>query len=393
MKHQKVDDDGDRPGLTVESSDDEDSVTQSMNQRKLQARQVRRAVLDHFRFAEEPGGCGINTHDGSVAVLPPGADEAGSRQLYEQDVRGQKADQPKPLSSLSKGHPGPRYKESDLQARDLRWVDIGSGVVSRVFPRATRLMTTSKGGPCMADIHSRRVWSLTTGRLLDECDVQNTSDEVMNRALPHEDNIRVELVLRNALELYERKGPDVSEIFSQPRICQEVSGRTFNGETLRPGWSLDLTTLDPATGERWDLSRPEVQSRVKRLIRTTQPLFVVGSPPCTPFSPLQEISRAKRDANVMAEELRRGKAHIRFCLEIYAMQLSAKRHFIHEHPERSKAWDMPEVKQFFLRPEVDAVTIHMCAFGMTAVDEIGEAPVQKATRIMSSSAEVLKRID
>jgi hypothetical protein len=245
----------------------------------------------------------------------------------------------------------------------------------------------------MADIHSRRVWSLTTGRLLDECDVQNTSDEVMNRALPHEDNIRVELVLRNALELYERKGPDVSEIFSQPRICQEVSGRTFNGETLRPGWSLDLTTLDPATGERWDLSRPEVQSRVKRLIRTTQPLFVVGSSPCTPFSPLQEISRAKRDADVMAEELRRGKAHIRFCLEIYAMQRSARRHFIHEHPERSKAWDMPEVKQFVLRPEVDAVTIHMCAFGMAAVDEIGEAPVQKATRIMSSSEEVLKRID
>jgi hypothetical protein len=137
---------------------------------------VRRAMMDHFRFVEEPGGCGINTHDGSVAVLPPGAD---------QDVRGQKADQPKPLSSLSKGHPGPRYKESDLQARDLRWVDIGSGVVSRVFPRATRLMTTSKGGPCMADIHSRRVWSLTTGRLLDECDVQNTSDDVTHRAVPH----------------------------------------------------------------------------------------------------------------------------------------------------------------------------------------------------------------
>ena len=84
---------------------------------------------------------------------------------------------------------------------------------------------------------------------------------------------------------------------------------------------------------------------------------------------------------------------MRFCLDIYGIQLAAKRHFMHEHPERSKAWNVPEVVQFMLRPEVDAVTIHMCAFGMTGVDENGEAPVQKATRIMSSSEENLKRID
>ena len=127
-------------------------------------------------------------------------------------------------------------------------------------------------------------------------------------------------------------------------------------------------------------------------MRSIEQFCVVGSPPCTPFSPLQEISRAKRDAKVMAEELRQGEAHMRFCLEMYAVQLKGKRHFMHEHPERSKAWLMPEVVQLLLRPEVDATVIHMCAFGMTGVDERGELPVQKATRIMTSSEEILKRI-
>ena len=127
------------------------------------------------------------------------------------------------------------------------------------------------------------------------CDVDNESDDRLRRKLGCVDDVRVELTLRNAIELFERKGPDVAEIFSQPRICQELSGRKFEGQTLRPGWSLDLTMLDPKTGKSWDLSRPEVQSRVIKLVRDTKPYCVVSSPPCTPFSPLQEISRKKRD--------------------------------------------------------------------------------------------------
>ena len=93
----------------------------------------------------------------------------------------------------------------------------------------------------------------------------------------------------------------------------------------------------------------------------------------------------------MANELARGKEHIRFCLEIYAMQLNGKRHPVHEYPERFRAWDMPEVIDFLLRPNVDSTVLHMCAFGMTAKDEQGEALVQKATRIMSSSDEIISR--
>ena len=54
---------------------------------------------------------------------------------------------------------------------------------------------------------------------------------------------------------------------------------------------------------------------------------------------------------------------------------------------------MPEVVEFMVRPEVDATVLHMCAFGMTASDDKGEGLVHKATRIMSSSPEVLKRVE
>ena len=68
------------------------------------------------------------------------------------------------------------------------------------------------------------------------------------------------------------------------------------------------------------------------------------------------------------------------------------RHFVHEHPERSKAWDMPEVIDFMNRPDVDSTVLHMCAFGMKATDDKGEGLVQKATRVMTSSDEVIKQV-
>ena len=74
------------------------------------------------------------------------------------------------------------------------------------------------------------------------------------------------------------------------------------------------------------------------------------------------------------------------------MQLNGKRLFVHEHSERSRAWDRPEVIDFMLKPNDDSTVLHMCAFGMTAKDEQGEALVQKATRVMSSSDEVIKQV-
>ena len=140
----------------------------------------------------------------------------------------------------------------------------------------------------------------------------------------------------------------------------------------------------------WDLSCPKTQDKVRRMVRETQPFCIVGSPPCTPFSQLQGLNNFKRDPATVKRELEAGKKHIRFCLEIYEMQLRNHRHFVHEHPAGSTA--MTEVKQFILENGIESVVTNMCSFGMTAIDEHGEGFVSKPTRILSSSGEVLKRI-
>ena len=100
----------------------------------------------------------------------------------------------------------------------------------------------------------------------------------------------------------------------------------------------------------------------------------------------------------MKEELERGKRHIRFCVELYKMQVEAKRHFVHEHPARSKAWNMPELMnlkemiELTMNPAVGMIELDMCAFGMTSQDEAGEGLVKKTTRILSTSEEVLRRL-
>ena len=255
------------------------------------------------------------------------------------------------------------------------------------------MWTTTRNGPNIDDIQTRKIWSLTTGKLIDECEVDRTPDHLLKRELEAPDDIRVELTLKGAQAMYRRRQPGVAEIYSQPRICQEAATQRFGDVILRPGWSLDLTTKDPETGKPWDLSDKEIQRKVKKLVRDTEPFCIVGSPPCTAFSPLQELGRARRDPRIMDQEFRAARAHINFCLEVYEMQLKAKRHFVHEHPRGSKAWNLPEMVSFMMKPGVDSVEMDMCAFGMTSSDEQGIGLAKKPTRIMSSSAEVLKRID
>ena len=123
-------------------------------------------------------------------------------------------------------------------------------------------------------------------------------------------------MLKGAQELYRRKHPAVAELYSQPRVCHDAATQRFGNVVLKPGWSLDLTTKDPSTGRPWDLSDRRVQRKVKALVRATEPFCIIGSPPCTAFSALQELSRKKRDPRVVGAEFDAARAHIKFCLEI-----------------------------------------------------------------------------
>ena len=116
----------------------------------------------------KPIGCDVRPV-GSVMESPPDDDEAGSRPLQHQHTFGQIADEPKAVDYVGGTHPGPRVPLRKMTARDQQWKDIGSGMVARTFKRVSNLRTTSPGGPCMDDIFRTKIWSLSTGKVIDDC--------------------------------------------------------------------------------------------------------------------------------------------------------------------------------------------------------------------------------
>ena len=84
---------------------------------------------------------------------------------------------------------------------------------------------------------------------------------------------------------------------------------------------------------------------------------------------------------------------MKFCVELYIIQLRGHRYFVHEHPAGASSWKMPEIIEVMTEATVGAVLVDMCAYGMTAVKEGKRGLVRKRTRIMSNSNEVLKMVE
>ena len=106
--------------------------------------------------------------------------------------------------------------------------------------------------------HDHQVWAprvegvrriirdVDTGKVIDDCIPELVADEKLFRELPEKRNLRVEVA--------QGPGPDISEIYSPPRIALESGLKSYAGTRLRPGWSLVVTASDPETGTPWDLS-------------------------------------------------------------------------------------------------------------------------------------------
>ena len=82
--------------------------------------------------------------------------------------------------------------------------------------------------------------------------------------------------------------------------------------------------------------------------------------------------------------------HVKFCLELYEMQRSAGRYFLHEHPNTATSWQMPEVVAFASQSDVETAVCDMCAYEMKVRDGEGEAYARKSIRLMSTAPQVLK---
>ena len=90
---------------------------------------------------------------------------------------------------------------------------------------------------------------------------------------------------------------------------------------LLPGWSLDLTTVDPDDGMPWDFSRQDKRDKAEQMVSDKKGLLLIDSPMCSAFSQLQTLNRARIGEAKYMEKIREATTHLRFCAKLYQMQI------------------------------------------------------------------------
>ena len=181
-------------------------------------------------------------------------------------------------------------------------------------------------------------------------------------------------------------GVDVTEIYSPARVTQVCS--KFG---LQPGSAMDLMT-------GYDFDLLDDRNRAMRKLLVEKPNLLIGSPPCTYMSVLQELNKwLNRNSQEWLDkfELNRQKAvrHIEFCCRLYKLQMAAGRYFLHEHPWTARSWELEAMKSLLSDPRVKRAKTHMCQFGMTSRrGGVGseQGPVKKPTGFASNSFEILQ---
>ena len=99
------------------------------------------------------------------------------------------------------------------------------------------------------------------------------------------------------------RGVDITEMYSPERInqvCHELG--------LNKGTSFDLRS-------GWDFDKEADRREAWKQIRAEDPLFIIGSPPCTMFSALQTFNPAlkgndEQATNKFREELGKAGRHV-----------------------------------------------------------------------------------
>lgn len=192
---------------------------------------------------------------------------------------------------------------------------------------------------------------------------------------------------RTALSFRGGYKPDVTEVYSPPRIVTEAEHIG-----LRGGDSFDLT-VKREDGSPWDFAKRFQRKEAMKKTIKDEPYFVIGSPPCTRWSILEKGIKSKYTKEEWDAKLRAGKVHIDFCLAVYEFQRRGGRYFVHEHLRNAASWSLKEVMKFEKYADTIYVSSNMCQFCMVTTHKGEKGLVRKAITFMTNSAEVAARLD
>ena len=186
----------------------------------------------------------------------------------------------------------------------------------------------------------------------------------------------------------------VAEIYSPPRVTEELRRRPWTWRSLVPGFAFDLIVNDPDDNMPWDFSKSGKRSKAMRMIQENKPYMVIGSPCCTAFSAWQALNALRtRDLEKMRRAMARAIKHVEFVVSVYREQLENGRYFLHEHPACATSWQLKSVESLMQASEVGRVVGDQCQYGSQVLRGPAKGqPVRKPTGFMSNSPEVLRAL-
>ena len=190
--------------------------------------------------------------------------------------------------------------------------------------------------------------------------------------------MRAEAEKRSQKEVYK---VEVSEVYSPPRVTAEARKRG-----LEVGGAYDLQT-------GYDLKSAKDKNRMWSELEEDDPELTVLSPPCTPFSQLQELNFPKMDFAKVVALVGDGLEHWGVACQVAWWQYYRQRFFLLEHPMGSKAWSEESVQELMEMPGVHECLVDMCAYGMKVGLELNKKPTRFLTNSEYVAQELQRRCD
>ena len=180
------------------------------------------------------------------------------------------------------------------------------------------------------------------------------------------------------------RGADITEVYSPERVV-----KACRGQNLVPGTSMDLTN-------GWDFTKKEDRDRAVVRVNQEKPNLLIGSPPCTLFSIIQNLNLEIRDdawRQRFYEAREDAIKHINFCVKLYRLQASQGRYWLHEHPKTATSWQLDIMKQLVGEDGVLKVDSDLCRFGMVTKIKGVEFPAKKPTSFATNSWAVARELE
>ena len=148
-------------------------------------------------------------------------------------------------------------------------------------------------------------------------------------------------------------------------------------------------TYDVRVNPAIDLTRDSVRQQVRKDIEKEDPLILLGAPPCTVFSPMQNINQKHHIGEAWEKKKQDGMDLLLFATQCYWDQIERGMFFLHEHPATASSWGLNALQELEAYPGVHVVTADMCRWGMRVRDEIPEDQgqpylVKKPTKWMTN---------